>query len=84
MPQDFVKAKAAKKENTETDEEARPQHFVGRNPIRQDNPYIDEEPRGVPKNGGEKNFVEFCFPDSGPAVGPDAGLRLPHTRTTCE
>ena len=33
------------------------------------------EPRGVPRSGGEKNFLEFMFPNH--------GLRLPHIRTTC-
>ena len=35
----------------------------------------EHEPRGVPRSGGEKNYVEFMFPDS--------NLRLPHIRTTC-
>ncbi|KPI45401.1 High-affinity methionine permease [Cyphellophora attinorum] len=35
----------------------------------------EEEPRGVPRSGGEKNFLEFMFPNS--------GLRLDHVRTTC-
>ncbi|KAK5165825.1 uncharacterized protein LTR77_008748 [Saxophila tyrrhenica] len=35
----------------------------------------ETEPRGVPRSGGEKNFLEFMFPDS--------DLRLPHIRTTC-
>ena len=33
------------------------------------------EPRGVPRSGGEKNFLEFMF--------PNARSRLPHLRTTC-
>ncbi|KAK3721139.1 hypothetical protein LTR37_003429 [Vermiconidia calcicola] len=33
------------------------------------------EPRGVPRSGGEKNFLEFMFPNDNP--------RLPHIRTTC-
>lgn len=33
------------------------------------------EPRGVPNSGGEKNFLEFMFPNQ--------KLRLPHIRTTC-
>ncbi|CZT18069.1 uncharacterized protein RCC_03907 [Ramularia collo-cygni] len=35
----------------------------------------EAEPRGVPRSGGEKNFLEFMFPNS--------RLRLPHIRTTC-
>ncbi|KAM0721712.1 hypothetical protein Q7P37_002637 [Cladosporium fusiforme] len=35
----------------------------------------EAEPRGVPRSGGEKNFLEFMF--------PNAGHRLPHIRTTC-
>lgn len=35
----------------------------------------ETEPRGVPRSGGEKNFLEFMFPNT--------GLRLPHIRTTC-
>lgn len=35
----------------------------------------EAEPRGVPRSGGEKNFLEFMY--------PNAGLRLPHIRTTC-
>jgi hypothetical protein len=30
----------------------------------------EAEPRGVPRSGGEKNFLEFMFPDS--------NLRIPH------
>jgi amino acid transporter len=35
----------------------------------------DDELRGVPRSGGEKNFLEFMFPSS--------RLRLFHIRTTC-
>ena len=35
----------------------------------------EKEPRGVPKNAGEKNFVEFAFPNH--------GAKPPHIRTTC-
>jgi amino acid transporter len=35
----------------------------------------DDELRGVPRSGGEKNFLEFMFPSS--------RLRLSHIRTTC-
>jgi amino acid transporter len=35
----------------------------------------ETEPRGVPRSGGEKNFLEFMY--------PNVGLRLPHIRTTC-
>lgn len=35
----------------------------------------EPEPRGVPRSGGEKNFLEFMFPNE--------SLRLPHIRTTC-
>lgn len=35
----------------------------------------DEEPRGVPRSGGEKNYLEFMFPSSRP--------QLSHIRTTC-
>ncbi len=35
----------------------------------------EAEPRGVPRSGGEKNFLEFMF--------PNASSRLPHLRTTC-
>lgn len=35
----------------------------------------EPEPRGVPRSGGEKNFLEFMFPSS--------RLRLSHIRTTC-
>ena len=35
----------------------------------------ETEPRGVPRSGGEKNFLEFMYPNT--------GLRLPHIRTTC-
>lgn len=35
----------------------------------------EDKPRGVPRSGGEKNYLEFMFPNS--------NLRLPHIRTTC-
>jgi amino acid transporter len=35
----------------------------------------ENQPRGVPRSGGEKNFLEFMFPNT--------SLRLPHIRTTC-
>ncbi|KAF2207524.1 hypothetical protein CERZMDRAFT_107794 [Cercospora zeae-maydis SCOH1-5] len=35
----------------------------------------ENKPRGVPRSGGEKNYLEFMFPNH--------GLRLPHIRTTC-
>jgi len=35
----------------------------------------ETEPRGVPRSGGEKNFLEFMFPND--------RARLPHIRTTC-
>lgn len=35
----------------------------------------ETEPRGVPRSGGEKNFLEFMYPNT--------SLRLPHIRTTC-
>ena len=35
----------------------------------------EPEPRGVPRSGGEKNFLEFMF--------PDRGRPLHHLRTTC-
>ncbi|KAK5232664.1 hypothetical protein LTR47_006228 [Exophiala xenobiotica] len=35
----------------------------------------ETEPRGVPRSGGEKNFLEFMF--------PNVRARLPHMRTTC-
>lgn len=36
---------------------------------------VETEPRGVPRSGGDKNYLEFMF--------PNRGLRLPHFRTTC-
>lgn len=35
----------------------------------------ENEPRGVPRSGGEKNFLEFMFPNK--------SLDIPHIRTTC-
>ncbi|KAK4506042.1 hypothetical protein PRZ48_004007 [Zasmidium cellare] len=35
----------------------------------------EEKPRGVPRSGGEKNFLEFMFPNT--------RLKLTHIRTTC-
>ncbi|KAK4542948.1 hypothetical protein LTR36_005946 [Oleoguttula mirabilis] len=35
----------------------------------------ETEPRGVPRSGGEKNYLEFLY--------PNANQRLPHIRTTC-
>lgn len=38
----------------------------------------EDEPRGVPRSGGEKNFLEFMFPDERNAPG-----QRTHLRTTC-
>ncbi|KAI6861124.1 hypothetical protein KC334_g21127, partial [Hortaea werneckii] len=36
------------------------------------------DPRGVPRSGGEKNFLEFMFPNKKDAAG-----HVNHLRTTC-